>query len=567
MIDNIAEDATVRIGFNTRAGGVPITLAGSPAVAVYKDGGTTEITAGVTLSVDFDSRVGYHIVTIDTSADAAYAIGSLYDVVLTAGTVDGESQIGTLLGMFRITATGTQLDSIYLQAAAAKDAAQALPNAAAIRTEMDSNSTKLAHLTGDAYARLGAPAGASVSADIAAKATQASVNDIPTNAEFAAAIDALNQSASRRVVLIAVPQFERPESGSSTYTVEARTFDADGAAVNADSTPTLTATGAVTGSLAANLGSATNPATGVYRWTYTVANNATLEQVRFDFSAAIASSTFTISAYSQTCDFVATTFTTADRAALLDAQQQATDAKVAAENTFDYIPTMADDLGNLSVPSVVQIRQEMDANSTKLAGIIEDTGTTLPAAIDSIEVDGGDPSDWAAAKADIAAAKAAAESANTRIGNPASPSGATLAKMIEDVEAGSGGVTIPVNQVVVPAEQTWVLTSRGTALVGELPIHAYVGDEKLFAVDFRRDLPTNGTLVDLLSVDLVEGEEDGLLFDDDQDTDKWGVDGTQAKLEIEAVTAGTYVVEVRVRYSAAAGGGTAKARVRLLVKD
>ncbi len=34
------------------------------------------------------------------------------------------------------------------------------------------------------YGRLGAPAGASISADIAAKATQTSVDDIPTNAEF-----------------------------------------------------------------------------------------------------------------------------------------------------------------------------------------------------------------------------------------------------------------------------------------------------------------------------------------------------------------------------------------------
>lgn len=42
--------------------------------------------------------------------------------------------------------------------------------------------------TGDAYARLGSPAGASVSADIAAKATQVSVDDIPTNAELATAL-------------------------------------------------------------------------------------------------------------------------------------------------------------------------------------------------------------------------------------------------------------------------------------------------------------------------------------------------------------------------------------------
>lgn len=149
-------------------------------------------------------------------------------------------------------------------------------------------------------------------------ASQTSVNDIPTNSEFQAAIDALNQSASRRIILITVQQYERPESGNSTYTIEARTYDGDGAAVAADSTPTLTATGIVSGSLAANLSAATNPATGVYRWTYTVANNATLEQIRFDISAAMSAVTFTLSAYAQVCDFVSATFTTADRALLED---------------------------------------------------------------------------------------------------------------------------------------------------------------------------------------------------------------------------------------------------------
>lgn len=126
-------------------------------------------------------------------------------------------------------------------------------------------------------------------------------------------VNAINQSASRRIILTTVSQWERPESGSVQYTIEARTYDGDGAAVNADSTPTLTVTGSTTGSLAANLATATNPATGVYRWQYTVSSSATLEQVRVDISAVISSSTFTLTAYSQTTDFVASTWTGADR--------------------------------------------------------------------------------------------------------------------------------------------------------------------------------------------------------------------------------------------------------------
>ncbi len=144
-------------------------------------------------------------------------------------------------------------------------------------------------------------------------------------------INALNQSASRRVILTTVGQYERPESGSSTYTVEARTYSADGAIVNADSTPTLTATGIVSGSLAANLSAASSPATGVYRWTYTVSSSATLEQVRFDLSATIAAEAWPMAVYSQVADFVAATWTTADRATL---EARATQASLDEASDF-----------------------------------------------------------------------------------------------------------------------------------------------------------------------------------------------------------------------------------------
>jgi hypothetical protein len=130
-------------------------------------------------------------------------------------------------------------------------------------------------------------------------------------------INSLNQSASRRVTLATVMQYERPEASSTSYTVEARTYDGDGNPVNADSTPTLTATGSVTGSLSGNLSAATNPATGVYRWTYTVANTATMEQVRYDLSATISTATFTQSAFTQVTDLVSVTWTSTDASRLL----------------------------------------------------------------------------------------------------------------------------------------------------------------------------------------------------------------------------------------------------------
>jgi len=125
-------------------------------------------------------------------------------------------------------------------------------------------------------------------------------------------INALNQSASRRIIFTTVGQYERPESGSTVYTVEARTYDGDGAAVNADSNPTMTGTGVVTGSLAGNIGAITNPATGVYRWTYTVATAHNVEPIRFDVSATIAAVAFPMSLHTQVVDEVSKTWTTTD---------------------------------------------------------------------------------------------------------------------------------------------------------------------------------------------------------------------------------------------------------------
>lgn len=100
---DIAEDATIRVGFNTNAAdGTPTTLSGTPAISIYKQGSTTESTAGVTLTVDYDSRTGYNVVVIDTSADAFYETGKDYQVVITTGTVDSVSVVGVVVASFSI---------------------------------------------------------------------------------------------------------------------------------------------------------------------------------------------------------------------------------------------------------------------------------------------------------------------------------------------------------------------------------------------------------------------------------------------------------------------------------
>lgn len=102
-LGDIAPLQVLYTSFNTLAvtTAVPATLAGSPVLSCYKDDVATETTTGITLSVDFDSRTGYHKVKIDT-ADAFYTAGHDYQVVVTAGTVATISIVGTVVCEFSI---------------------------------------------------------------------------------------------------------------------------------------------------------------------------------------------------------------------------------------------------------------------------------------------------------------------------------------------------------------------------------------------------------------------------------------------------------------------------------
>ena len=138
MSDFLLEE-TVHFLFTTRAfaTGIPTVLAGTPVLSVYEDASATQITAGVSVGADHDSVVGLNLATIVATAANGYETGKSYAVVITTGTVGGVSVVGEVVAEFSI---------------------QRSP----------------------AFARLGAPAGASVSADIAIIDTV--VDAIPTTA-------------------------------------------------------------------------------------------------------------------------------------------------------------------------------------------------------------------------------------------------------------------------------------------------------------------------------------------------------------------------------------------------
>ena len=90
--------------------GAPFTLAGSPVVSVYKDNSVTQSTTGVTVSVDFVSVTGLHNVNITTASDGTfYANGGEFECVITTGTVDSVSVVGSCVGRFTLGATAANV--------------------------------------------------------------------------------------------------------------------------------------------------------------------------------------------------------------------------------------------------------------------------------------------------------------------------------------------------------------------------------------------------------------------------------------------------------------------------
>jgi hypothetical protein len=129
---------TIDIKFWTEdASGAPITLAGTPAVAAYVGNSTTEITAGITLTVDFDSRTGLHNVRVVATALNGYGSATDVALALTAGTVSGVSAVGKIVGAFSIENRGILSSDVSTPddvAAAVLSAAAVTPIAASVKS-------------------------------------------------------------------------------------------------------------------------------------------------------------------------------------------------------------------------------------------------------------------------------------------------------------------------------------------------------------------------------------------------------------------------------------------------
>lgn len=266
-----ALSSTVMFQFTTSVNGTPTTLSGSPVISVYKNS-TTEGTTGVTLTADYDSRTGLNHVVIDTSADGTFfATGNDFSCVITTGTVGGVSQVGVEVGSFSIgrssasAPTVAQIATAVWQDTTAGDFTTALSigksvmNGVSLGTGLtiarctltDTLTTYTGNTvqTGDAYARLGAPAGASASADIAAAKTDTAAIKAKTDNLPAAPASTTNITAG--TITTVTNLTNAPTAGDLTSTMKTSVTTAATAA-----TPTAAAvTGNVGGNVTGSVGS------------------------------------------------------------------------------------------------------------------------------------------------------------------------------------------------------------------------------------------------------------------------------------------------------------------------
>ncbi len=99
---DIALESTIRLFFHTfQADGKSVTFTVGTG-AVFEDGGTTQITAGVTITTDFDGQVGLHLAEIAATASNGFEAGKEYYVWIDNATIDAITVIQIPVGHFSI---------------------------------------------------------------------------------------------------------------------------------------------------------------------------------------------------------------------------------------------------------------------------------------------------------------------------------------------------------------------------------------------------------------------------------------------------------------------------------
>ncbi len=198
-LGDFKEDETVHFIWNTfDDNNASVTRSTNGTVSVYKDNGVTQSVAGITDTEGFDSLTGIHACTIDLSADAFYASGANYTVVVSAMTVAGDV-INAALAHFSIE---NRAPILAIGAPSAIDSGTATL-AGMLLKMIDDNAGADFDATTDSLEKIKNSVGTPVALDggsATLAAMLAKMADDNGGASFDATTDSLRQQVTNRVI-------------------------------------------------------------------------------------------------------------------------------------------------------------------------------------------------------------------------------------------------------------------------------------------------------------------------------------------------------------------------------
>lgn len=327
-LGSFTRGGTVPLPFPTRDGsGTLITFAGTPLLRTRNAATRAIIEDNLAPTVNVGSVTGQHTLTVTLGASYDGITEVLVDV--KQGTVDGVSVANEIIFRFSID-EGVLPAGAIDDDAVATSAVTKLQNGLALATDLavvDSLvDTLVARLTSARAGYLDNLSGGAVAlnADAATLLTRLSatragyLDKLNISGNVASSAEATAIQNNTRVVRVVPPNLQRPTSGSTVFTLELFCYDDVGGMEAPDSAPTVDVVNQAGTSRTANLSSTTMTlvSAGRYRVTYSVAFDATPEQLIFAFSVVEGGATRVYGNTAQVVDTLASDFTSTDRSKL-----------------------------------------------------------------------------------------------------------------------------------------------------------------------------------------------------------------------------------------------------------
>ena len=177
----------------------------------------------------------------------------------------------------------------------------------------------------------GAAAGGLLTADDWTDARAALLDNLNIGENVAGTSEVTSIQNNTRCVRVVQSVMERPDSESTPYMIHLYLYATDGKMEAPDEAPAIHAYGPADVDRDSNLDSTTMTLVelGHYKSTYTLASDAAMEQLRFEFSVVEGGETLKFGNTAQVVDTTAVDFTAADRAKLSGVSTAATEERLA----------------------------------------------------------------------------------------------------------------------------------------------------------------------------------------------------------------------------------------------